>query len=201
MSTCILLSISCISSLLLLFFWRLCLAECYFCHGSPGFPLLTTDNQDYVRHTQNPHVHIYWRLLCWNDWANGYLCRSHWPRVLRRRSAAARLPRLWVRIPPCSWMSVCCECCVLSGRGLCDEQVTRPDESYRLWCVFVCDLETSWMRGSCPTGGGGCRAQKKWLLYWDRLESSGQVATPIKCCMQLLVTNEERASLMISAGW
>ena len=31
---------------------------------------------------------------------------------------------------------------MLSGRGLCDELITRPEESYRLWCV-VCDLETS----------------------------------------------------------
>jgi hypothetical protein len=31
---------------------------------------------------------------------------------------------------------------VLSGRGLCDELITRPEESYRLCCV-VCDLETS----------------------------------------------------------
>jgi len=38
-------------------------------------------------------------------------------------------------------MSVCCKCCVLSGRGLCDELITRPEESYRLWCVVVCDLE------------------------------------------------------------
>jgi hypothetical protein len=29
---------------------------------------------------------------------------------------------------------------VLSGRGLCDELIIRPDESYQLWCV-VCDLE------------------------------------------------------------
>jgi len=28
-------------------------------------------------------------------------------------------------------MSVC-ECCVLSGRGLCDELITCPKESYRL---------------------------------------------------------------------
>ena len=40
-------------------------------------------------------------------------------------------------------MSVCCDCCVLSGRGLCDELITRPEESYRLCCVVVCDLETS----------------------------------------------------------
>jgi len=38
-------------------------------------------------------------------------------------------------------MDVCCECCVLSGRGLCDELITRPGESYRLWCVVGCDLE------------------------------------------------------------
>jgi len=30
---------------------------------------------------------------------------------------------------------------VLSGRGLCDELITRPEECYRLWCVVVCDLE------------------------------------------------------------
>ena len=31
---------------------------------------------------------------------------------------------------------------MLSGRGLCDELITRPEESYRLCCVVVCDLET-----------------------------------------------------------
>ena len=38
-------------------------------------------------------------------------------------------------------MFVCCECCVLSDRGLCDGLITRPEESHRLWCVVVCDLE------------------------------------------------------------
>jgi len=38
-------------------------------------------------------------------------------------------------------MFVCCERFVLSGRGLCDKLITRPDESYRLWYVVVCDLE------------------------------------------------------------
>jgi len=33
----------------------------------------------------------------------------------------------------------------LSGRGLCDELITRPEESCRLCCVVVCDLETSRM--------------------------------------------------------
>jgi len=74
------------------------------------------------------------------------LGRSQWPRGLRRRSAPALLLRLWVRNPPGAWMSVCCECCMLSGRGICDGLITRPEESYRLWYVVVCDLETSRMR-------------------------------------------------------
>jgi hypothetical protein len=37
-------------------------------------------------------------------------------------------------------MSVCCEFCVLSGRGICEELITRPEESNRLWCAVVCDL-------------------------------------------------------------
>jgi hypothetical protein len=35
---------------------------------------------------------------------------------------------------------------MLSGSGLCDGLITRPEESYRLWCVFVCNLGTSRMR-------------------------------------------------------
>ena len=42
-----------------------------------------------------------------------------------------------------AWMFVCCDCCVLSGRGLCDELITRSEESYRLWCVVECNFETS----------------------------------------------------------
>ena len=61
------------------------------------------------------------------------------------RPEAARLLRSWVRIPPGAWIFVCCECRVLSGRGLGDELITRPEESYQLCCVVVCDLETSRM--------------------------------------------------------
>ena len=68
-------------------------------------------------------------------------CRSQWPRGLRRKSAATRLLRLWFRMPAGAWMPVCCQCCVLTGRGLCDELITHPEESYRVWCVVVCDLE------------------------------------------------------------
>jgi len=47
--------------------------------------------------------------------------------------------------PTGAWIFVCCECRVLSGRGLCDELITHPEESYRLCCIVVCDLETSRM--------------------------------------------------------
>jgi len=43
--------------------------------------------------------------------------------------------------PTGAWMSVCCEGCVLLG-CLCDELIIRPEESYRLWYVVGCDLET-----------------------------------------------------------
>jgi len=111
-----------------------------------------------------------------------YKCRSHWLRDLRRRSTAAHLLRLWVRIPPGAWISVYCECCVLSGRGLCDELITCLEESNRLWCVIVCNLETSRMRRPWPTGG--CRAKNKqtnmsilcvvcvFLTYWTRMNMS-----------------------------
>jgi hypothetical protein len=31
----------------------------------------------------------------------------------------------------------------INRRGLCDELITHPEESYRLWNVVGCDLETS----------------------------------------------------------
>jgi len=60
-------------------------------------------------------------------------------------------------------MFVCCECCVLSGRGLCDELITRPEESYRLWRVVVCDQETSRMRRLKPATGLW-KIQTQWVV-------------------------------------
>jgi hypothetical protein len=63
-----------------------------------------------------------------------------------------RLLGLWVRIPPKTCMSVSCECCVLSGRGLCVGLITRPWESYRVWYVLTaCNRETSAIRRPRPT--------------------------------------------------
>ena len=68
-----------------------------------------------------------------------------WPRGLRRVS---RPLACWdcelVRIPPEVWMFVCCECCVLSGIGLCVGLITRPEEFYRV-CVCVCMCVSVWV--------------------------------------------------------
>jgi len=51
---------------------------------------------------------------------------------------------------------------VLLGRGLCDELITRPEESYRLWYVVVCDLDTSRIRRPWPALG---RSATKKNIY------------------------------------
>jgi len=100
------------------------------------------------------------------------------PLGLRRRSAAARLLKWWVRIPPRAWMSVCFECCVLSGRGLCDELITRPEESYRLWYAIERYVETSLMRRSWPIGGCCAENKMKFGVTEGLTENARTVETP-----------------------
>jgi hypothetical protein len=88
--------------------------------------------------------------------------RSHWSRSIRRWSKAARLVRLWVRIPPGSWIFVCCVCCVLLGSGLCDVLITRtrgvlPTVSRR--CVWSRNLV--WWGGHSPRWAA--EPEKKYL--------------------------------------
>ena len=61
--------------------------------------------------------------------------------------------------PLAEWMDGCLECCVLS-RSLCNGLITRPEASYRVWCV--CDREAWTLRRPCPARG--CRAIKKKLM-------------------------------------
>ena len=65
----------------------------------------------------------------------------------RRGSAASRLLVLQDRISPGVLMSDSSECCALSGRGFCDGLITRPEASYRMWCVWV----WSWSVGNEET--------------------------------------------------
>ena len=119
--------------------------------------------------------------------------------VQRSKAAAARLLRSWVRILPGVRMFVCCECCVLSGRGLCDELITRPEESYRLWYVVVCDLETSWIRSPWPTGD--CRA--KWRRRRRRRRNKFELLHIMlpRCVYISGYNNNVIFNVWVSAAW
>ena len=56
-------------------------------------------------------------------------------------------------------MSVCCECCVLSGRGHCVGLITRPECG-----VSECDRDASIMRRLWPTGGSCAMLTKVYVF-------------------------------------
>ena len=73
-----------------------------------------------------------------------YCCQSLWQCGPRRGSAAAHLLGLQVQILLGAWMSVSCEGCVLSGRGLCVGLIARPEESCHMWCVELSVTVKPW---------------------------------------------------------
>jgi hypothetical protein len=75
-------------------------------------------------------------------------------------------------------MFVCCEWCVLSSRGLCNGLITRPEESYRLWCVVVCDQETSTTRRPKPATGLW-KIQPLWVVTPGKQTNKLMVITPV----------------------
>ena len=79
-----------------------------------------------------------------------------------------------------SWVHVCLLWVLCVVRSLSDEVITRPEESYLLWCVVVCDLETFWRRRSWPTGG--CRAKKQTNMYVYINNNHRSAMISIECC-------------------
>ena len=63
-----------------------------------------------------------------------------------------------------------------SGRGICEQLTTRPEESYRVWCVVVCGLEKTPLvneeDGLGPLGGYGDKKKKcknnREFLHWAK---------------------------------
>ena len=72
-----------------------------------------------------------------------------------------------------------CERCVLTGRGLCDKLITRPEQSYRLWCVVVCDLENLVNEEALTHWG---LLQKKWLEK-SAVQLDFKLSPCSVCCM------------------
>jgi len=144
-------------------------------------------------------------------WATlNVICRSQWPRGLWGGSAAARLLRLRVRILPEAWMLVCCECCVLS-RGLCVGSITRPEESYRVWCVWA------WSRNLMneeALAHGGLSSQIKirklnttayglsWLFQVQQMQSCVQLmAVPVTLHIRLTRVSHNKLALSSLSWW
>jgi len=84
--------------------------------------------------------------------------QSQWPRGLRRAICGRSIAEIWVRIPPDAWISVCYECCVLSGRCL-----RRADHASRgvLPTVMRRCVWTRNVVNEVPSGGGGGVAPKE----------------------------------------
>ena len=93
-----------------------------------------------------------------------YLQRASVPVAARSKAlVCGRSPAEIVGSNTTGGMDVCCECSVFSGRVVCDQLITRPGESYRLWCV-VCGLENTSPvneeEGQGPLGAIASRVKK-----------------------------------------
>jgi hypothetical protein len=56
---------------------------------------------------------------------------------------------------------------VLSGRGLCNGPIPRPEESYRLWCVSECDqVEIKTLYICCEQVGSRRKDYETFLKPW-----------------------------------
>jgi len=82
---------------------------------------------------------------------------------------------------------------MLSGRGLCDELITRPEESYWLCCVVVCDLETSWKRRPWPTAG--CCLKNKQNSLNSAKWTTWRTISSIICLFESKLTIENKLLL------
>jgi hypothetical protein len=69
---------------------------------------------------------------------------------------------------------------VLSGRGLCDELITRLEEYYRLWYVVVCDLETSRIGAPHIYDINNLRVKWKYVGSGQRTLASVEGVNPVR---------------------
>ena len=93
-----------------------------------------------------------------------------------------RSPAGIVGLKPAGCMDVCRECCVLLGRGLCDELISHPEESYRVWCVWV--WSRNLMNEEAVTHWGLLRQKKSLLRKNDcffKQRSPAGCVTGIRC--------------------
>jgi len=54
----------------------------------------------------------------------------------------------------------------LSGRGLCVGLITHPEESYRMWCVWVSLRELNNEEALAQWGGRTTKNYVNWMRYF-----------------------------------
>ena len=83
---------------------------------------------------------------------------------------------------------------MLLGRDLCGGLITRQEEFCRLWCVVVCDLETSYRRRPWNTGGGSVapknKPTNKQLLTTERTPFSKCLYNSFVCKFNLIIRTQ-----------
>jgi hypothetical protein len=99
-----------------------------------------------------------------------------WLRGPRPKFAAAHLLGLWVRIPPATWVSLSCECRVLSGRGFCVGAIPRLGEFYRLGCATM----WSWSLDN-----------EEALAHWRMLRHGGKICVLVELFKMLLQSSSD----------
>ena len=104
---------------------------------------------------------------------------------------------------PAGVMNVYCECCVLSGRGLCVGLISHREESCRLWCVVACDLEISWTRRPWPALGRSATGKTNGALPspLQREEIRKRPKVTVDCSASTLCCSENQRILLRKTGW
>ena len=72
---------------------------------------------------------------------------------------------------------------------LCDELIARPEESYRLWCIVVCDLETSRIGAPYIYDISSLRVNLHCSNYINIMKSSNIEPNYIIFCVPTLLTH------------
>ena len=88
-------------------------------------------------------------------------------------------------------MDICLLWCVSSGRGLCDELITRPEESYRLWCVWIWSWTLYNEEALTHCGGGRGAVVPKKKLIWTfvsllSVATRRLITNNLQYCMSML---------------
>jgi hypothetical protein len=66
---------------------------------------------------------------------------------------------------------------VLTGRGLCDGPIPRPEESHRLWCVSECDqVKINNLDTCCEQVEEGRTAKRTFHILCPHVQTSVKIA-------------------------